>query len=230
MAQRVQSKAPPPRKTRSSTLDVVMTMLRVRGNPSKALKDLAIPDGAEVAIVSKSAKIIKKLRRRANTSFGDIQKIEVKPDSRAKTQAPVINQAAFEPDARSLAILEGVRIAQEDLRNAGGAYDLEQVRVLMRGISRQAIDKRVHEGSLLAVPGPSNRRSYPTLQFNPDGTVVDGLRAICEALPTTNPWTILNFLAQPDDRLHGQKPIDVLKEGKVDLAVEAARRVGQQGA
>jgi hypothetical protein len=230
MAQRVQSKAPPPRKTRSSTLDVVMTMLRVRGNPSKALKDLAIPDGAEVAIVSKSAEIIKKLRRRANTSFGDIQKIEVKPDSRAKTQAPVINQAAFEPDARSLAILEGVRIAQEDLRNAGGAYDLEQVRVLMRGISRQAIDKRVHEGSLLAVPGPSNRRSYPTLQFNPDGTVVDGLRAICEALPTTNPWTILNFLAQPDDRLHGQKPIDVLKEGKVDLAVEAARRVGQQGA
>jgi hypothetical protein len=230
MAQRVQSKAPPPRKTRSSTLDVVMTMLRVRGNPSKALKDLAIPDGAEVAIVSKSAEIIKKLRRRANTSFGDIQKIEVKPDSRAKTQAPVINQAAFEPDARSLAILEGVRIAQEDLRKAGGTYDLEQVRVLMRGISRQAIDKRVQEGSLLAVPGPSNRRSYPTLQFNPDGTVVDGLRAICEALPTTNPWTILNFLAQPDDRLHGQKPIDVLKEGKVNLAVEAARRVGQQGA
>ena len=230
MAQRVQSKAPPPRKTRSSTLDVVMTMLRVRGNPSKALKDLAIPDGAEVAIVSKSAEIIKKLRRRANTSFGDIQKIEVKPDSRAKTQAPVINQAAFEPDARSLAILEGVRIAQEDLRKAGGTYDLEQVRVLMRGISRQAIDKRVQAGSLLAVPGPSNRRSYPTLQFNPDGTVVDGLRAICEALPTTNPWTILNFLAQPDDRLHGQKPIDVLKEGKVNLAVEAARRVGQQGA
>jgi hypothetical protein len=231
MAQKVQSKAPPPRKTRSSTLGVVMTMLKVRGNPSKALKNLTIPDGAEVAIVSKSSEIIKKLRRRGNVSFGNIRKIKVKPVSQAtKTQDPVINQAAFEPDARSLAILEGVRIAQEDLREAGGAYDLEQVRVLMRGVSRQAIDKRVQEGSLLAVPGPSNRRSYPTLQFNWDGTVVDGLRAVCEALPTTNPWTIVNFLAQPDDRLHGQKPIDVLKEGKVDLVVEAARRMGQQGA
>ena len=152
------------------------------------------------------------------------------PTPSSKAREAVINQAAFEPDARSLAILEGVRIAQEDLREAGGAYDLDQVRTLMRGVSRQAIDKRVKEGSLLAVPGPSNRRSYPTLQFNPDGTVVDGLKAVSEALPTSNPWTILNFLAQPDDRLRGRKPIDVLKEGKIDLVVETARRMGQQGA
>ena len=36
--------------------------------------------------------------------------------------------------------------------NAGGAFDLEQVRTLMRGLSRQAVDKRVQEVSLLAVP------------------------------------------------------------------------------
>jgi hypothetical protein len=231
MAQKVQSKASPPRKARSSSPSVVMTMLKVRGNPSSALKNLTLPAGAEVVIVSKSGEVIKKLRQRGKFSFGHIREIKVKPLSQAtKTQEPVINQAAFEPDARSLAILQGVRIAQEDLREAGGAYDLEQVRVLMRGVSRQAIDKRVQEGSLLAVPGPSNRRSYPTLQFNRDGTVVDGLKAVCEVLPTANPWTILSFLAQPDDRLHGQKPIDVLKEGKVDLVVEAARRMGQQGA
>jgi hypothetical protein len=51
-----------------------------------------------------------------------------------------------------------------------------------------------------------------------------------EALPTRNPWTVLNFLIQSDDRLNGRRPIDVLKEGKVDLAVEAARRMGEQGA
>src|SRR5882724_4280174 len=222
MTQKSQPKSPPPRKTRSSTAGVViMTMLKVRGNPSKALKNLTIPNGAEVAIISKSGEIIKKLRQRAKISFGSIRKIKVRPVSQTtKTQGPIINQAAFEPHARSLAILEGVRIAQEDLREAGGAYDLEQVRTLMRGVSRQAIDKRVQEGSLLAVPGPSNRRSYPTLQFNPDGTVIDGLKAVSEALPTSNPWTILNFLAQPDDRLRGRKPIDVLKEGKIDLVVE----------
>jgi hypothetical protein len=60
-------------------------------------------------------------------------------------------------------------------------------------------------------------------------TVVDGLKAVSEALPTRNPWTILNFLAQPDDRLSGRKPIDVLKEGRISLVVEAAQRLGQQG-
>jgi tetratricopeptide (TPR) repeat protein len=141
-----------------------------------------------------------------------------------------IDEGAYKLDSRAQALLRGARIAQDDLRAAGGAYDLDQVRTLMRGISRQAIDKRVHEGSLLAVPGPNNRRSYPTLQFNDDGSVVEGLKLVRQALPTTNLWTILNFLARPDDRLFGRKPIDMLKAGEIDLVVEAARRVGQQGA
>jgi hypothetical protein len=208
-----------------------MTVLMVRGDPATVLKGIRLPAGAGVAIVSHSPETVKEIRNRSKGNFGLFRKFRTKVLSpNPKAQEAVINQAAFAPDARSLAILEGVRIAQEDLREAGGAYDLDQVRTLMRGVSRQAVDKRVQEGSLLAVPGPSNRRSYPTLQFNPDGTVVDGLKAVSDALPTSNPWTILNFLAQPDDGLRGRKPIDVLKEGKIDLVVEAARRVGQQGA
>jgi hypothetical protein len=232
MTHKLQSKASAPRKARSSTRTDVLTILELKGDPTAALKGLKIPNGAEVAIVSRSDEVIKKLRRTGKFhSFGAMRKIKVKSSPKGSSkEKPVFNQAAFEPDARSLAILEGVRIAQEDLREAGGAYDLDQVRALMRGVSRQAIDKRVQEGSLLAVPGPSNRRSYPTLQFNPDGTIIDGLKVVCEVLPTRNPWTILNFLAHPDDRLRGRKPIDVLKEGKIDLVVEAARRLGQQGA
>lgn len=231
MTNKVQSK-PTPSTTRKTVKPTgVMTVLMVRGDPATALKGIRLPAGAGVAIVSDSLETVKKIRNRSKGNFGLFQKFYTKVLSpNPKTQEAVINQAAFEPDARSLAILEGVRIAQEDLREAGGAYDLDQVRTLMRGVSRQAIDKRVQEGSLLAVPGPSNRRSYPTLQFNPDGTVIDGLKAVSEALPTNNPWTFLNFLAQPDDRLRGRKPIDVLKEGKIDLVVEAARRMGQQGA
>src|SRR3712207_9581631 len=62
-------------------------------------------------------------------------------------------------------------------------------------------------GSLLAVPGPSNRRAYPTVQFTSDGTVVPGLKAVQDALPTDNPWAVLNFLVRPDPRLNGRKPI-----------------------
>jgi hypothetical protein len=197
-------------------------MLRVTGNPTAILKKLA---GSKVQIVTQddtAGALRSEQRERGKTVGYYVTEI-------AAARAIAINQKAFEPDARAQALLEGVRIAQEDLRKAGGAYDLAQVRTLMQGVSRQAVDKRVQEGSLLAVPGPSNRRSYPTLQFNPDGTIVEGLKAVCAALPTNNPWTILNFLAHPDDRLQGRKPIDVLKAGNVELVVEAARRLGQQG-
>jgi nucleoid DNA-binding protein len=141
-----------------------------------------------------------------------------------------ISSSAFEPDARARALLRGTRIVQENLRDAGGAYDLDEVRVLMRGISRQRVQRRVEEGSLLAVPGPSNRRRYPTVQFNHDGTVVEGFKEVRDALATRNAWSLLNFLVTPDSRLGGEKPIDLLKANKVEIVVEAARRIGLQGA
>jgi hypothetical protein len=227
MANKVQSKPTTPAAKKVEPTGV-MTMLLLSG---AVLKGAQLPPGAEVAIVSQKAATVKKIRDRFKGNLRSVWKVHAAALSPTSSKREtVVNQAAYEPDARSLAILEGIRIAQEDLREAGGAYDLDQVRTLMRGVSRQAIDKRVQEGSLLTVPGPSNRRSYPTLQFNSDGTVVDGLRAVSEALPTRNPWTILNFLAQPDDRLSGRRPIEVLKEGNVNLVVEAAQRMGQQGA
>ncbi|WP_407175371.1 hypothetical protein [Bradyrhizobium sp. STM 3562] len=221
---KTQSKPSTPSKGPSVHEDGVMMVLERK---PAALKSLALPADAQVAIVSRSATALRKVRER-NKQLGGYE-LRFFADA-AKPKAPVVNKEAFAPDARALAVLEGVRIAQEDLRRSGGAYDLDQVRTLMRGISRQAIDKRVQEGSLLAVPGPSNHRSFPTLQFNADGTVVEGLKSVHEALPTSNPWTVLNFLAQPDDRLNGRKPIDLLKEGKVELVVEAARRMAEQGA
>src|SRR3982074_3066310 len=201
MTRKVQSETTSRTVSKTLAPTGVMAMLTVKGDPATALKGVRLPPGAEVAIVSSSPETVKQLRNRSKSRFGVWRKIYAKSFSpNSKIQEAVINQAAFEPDARSLAILEGVRIAQEDLQEAGGAYDLEQVITLWRGVSRQAIDKRVQEGSLLAVPGPSNRRSYPTVQFHPDGTIVEGLKAVCAALPTDNPWTILNFLAHPDDR------------------------------
>lgn len=143
---------------------------------------------------------------------------------------PGLDVSAYLPGPRARAILRGVKIAQEDLRASGGAYELEHVRELLHGVSRQAIDKRVNEGSLLAVPGPSNRRHYPAVQFTDDGKVVAGLKQVVAALPTKNGFAILNFLIHPDERLGSRKPIDVLKAGEIDLVVEAARRMGEHGA
>lgn len=139
-----------------------------------------------------------------------------------------IDPAAYALGARARALLRGLRIAEADLEEAGGAFDAETVRGLLNGISRQALEKRVREGSLLAVPGPSNRRRYPAAQFTRNGPV-PGLREVRAALQTENPWAVLNFLVRPDPRLGGRKPVELLEEGAVDQVAAAARGVGLQG-
>ncbi len=137
---------------------------------------------------------------------------------------------AFEPGARARALLRGIEIAEADLAASGGAFDFLQVQRLLRGVSRQRIDKRVREGSLLAVPGPSNKRRFPVLQFDAEGKVIAGLDRVRDGLRFTSPWAVLNFLANPLDDLKGQKPIDLLRQGEIEPVLEVVRRQGVQGA
>lgn len=218
-------------KARGGASKGVVTMFTMKGDPVKTLSRLKLPAGAKVAIVSSRPESVREIRKTVRGHVARVTEVvERKPDPDRSERQSFVDRTAFEPDARSRAMLEGIRIAQEDLRDAGGAYDLGQVRTLMRGVSRQAVDKRVQEGSILAVPGPSNRRSYPTLQFNRDGAVVPGLKAVRDALRTSNPWTVLNFLSRPDTRLDNRKPVDLLRSGNLDIVLEAARRHGEQGA
>lgn len=135
----------------------------------------------------------------------------------------------FEPDARARAILRGREIALKDLEQAGGAYSLEEVRTVLHGVTRQRVEQLVSDGRLLAVPGPSNRRRYPTLQFNKAGELVEGLKEVQAALQTSNPWAVLNYLAHPDPRLQGRPPIEVLWDGEITEVVGAASRAFEPG-
>lgn len=101
---------------------------------------------------------------------------------------------------------------------------------MLCGVCCQAIDKRVQDASLLAVPSPHHRRGYPTLEFNRDATVVAQLKRVRQMLPTTNPWTMLNFLARPDVGSMGTSRSTSSGRGAVDQVVETAPRLGIQGA
>lgn len=136
----------------------------------------------------------------------------------------------FAPGARAEALLRGREIAEEDLKLSGGAFELDQVRHLMHHVSRQSVEKKLRDQMIFSVQGPENKRFYPVVQFKDDGNVIDGLQSVLKALATRNGFGILNFLVQPDDRLNGRKPIDVLKSGEIDLVVQAARAIGEQGA
>jgi len=138
-----------------------------------------------------------------------------------------LDPAAYELSPKAKALALGRRIAEQDLRAAGGAYDLAQVEDLL-AISRQAIDRKVKDGALLAVPGPANRRRYPAVQFTRDG-LLPGLKQVFGALGSDSPWYRLNWLVNPDPRLGGRTPAEVLAAGEVATAVAAARAQGHQG-
>jgi hypothetical protein len=139
--------------------------------------------------------------------------------------------AALGPHARAL--LRGIEIQERDLAAAGGAYDLSEVEKVLR-VTRQRVHQLVQQGDILAVPGSGGRARYPAVQFAEDArygrvTVLEGLKAVRDALGDRNPWLMLNYLVRPDPRLGGRTPLDVLRAGEVAAAVAAARRVGEMG-
>lgn len=209
---------------------------QVKSRGVSILADVELPRDTTIVVIPKNATADAELKRsgaftpvRGNhlrTSF----EFPTTGQGAQKARGRAINTGAFEPDARARAILRGVAYAQDDLKEAGGAYDVEQVRALLHGVTRQALDKRVADGTLLTVPGPSGRRRFPTLQFNDDGSVVGGLKEVQAALNYVSSWSVLNFLINANDLLAGERPIDALRRGEIDLAVRAAESVGVQGA
>lgn len=224
------SRNPARRGGRPKTEDgsrLYVAALATSADPSSAFTNLTLPKGAKVGVFASKKTLVEQIRRASKGRFGQAETVVSARKPRAES---LVEADAFKPDARARALLRGVAIAKDTLRVAGGAYELEQVRQLLHGVSRQAVDKQVSEGRLLAVPGPSNRRSYPTIQFNDDGSVVDGLKDVIAALPTRNGWGVLHFLVGQDSRLNDERPIDLLKAGAVERVVESAKRMGEQGA
>lgn len=130
------------------------------------------------------------------------------------------------PEAR--ARLRGLEIIEEDLRKGKGAYNLEQACLALNGISRQAFHEKIEKDQILTIPGSGNQRCYPAFQFV-DGDVLPGLDRVLSAVPSQDPWFRLHWLVNPDSRLGGYSPTDLLIAGKVDLVEAAARRIGEMG-
>ena len=161
----------------------------------------------------------------ANESFIDDGPIVAASE---KTRA-ALTASAFATGARGRALLRGREHLETLLADAGGTFSQEQVQTALSGISRQAIDKRVREGSLLSVPGPNGVRRFPVCQFLADGSLVKGMKELQAALPVRGPWSAFLFLMQPHADLGGRTPLDVLKDGDLALVIAAAERLGAQG-
>ncbi len=189
---------------------------------------LAAGNGQELVVVrrSRNAVFTEHLGRIVLDSLTEQLDLEPAPKQQETVDAVA---AAFTPDARARALLRGREIIEQDLRDAGGAYSMEEAQALLGHVSRQTVHKKIARGELLSLAGPGRRRVFPTFQFSKEG-LMPGLLQVSKAFPSRSGWALLNFLINPDDRLQGKKPIDVLRTGDVDRVVDSARRFGVAGA
>jgi hypothetical protein len=194
-------------------------------NPRALLPGVALPKGTSLFVVPETPAAEARLLGWVVKRDRGVTRLPVSVEPKRR-----VSPEAYKPSARARAVFRGVAIAEEDLKAADGTYDVDEVRTLLRNVSRQAVDKRVADGSLLAVPGPSGARRFPAAQFAGDGSVVKGLKEVQATLGFESKWSVLNFLVNGHDLLGDERPIDVLHRGDIGRVVEVAKLTGVHGA
>lgn len=93
------------------------------------------------------------------------------------------------------------------------------------GISRQAVNKAVAAGTVIACRLGDSQWVYPTWQFTAEGTVRPQLITLWSALRNAaDPWTCALWLCSPQSELADRSAADWVIDGHpLDTALELAR-------
>jgi len=98
------------------------------------------------------------------------------------------------------------------------------------GLTPPAVNDRFRAGKLIALEAGARGRRYPAWQFE-DEIAGGPLEAVLGALKGLSGWTLYRFFTTPDSALEDITPVEVLRRGDIEAAVEAARLFasGEQG-
>ena len=123
------------------------------------------------------------------------------------------------------AMVRGILVQQTIKESEGGSVSAEGVRPFLGNITRQAVLDRFKKGRLLGWRETrQNAVRFPVWQFLSTG-VLPGLEevlAILRASPAVDDWGAILFFLNKRDSLEDQRPLDALREGKIDAVKRAA--------
>lgn len=131
-------------------------------------------------------------------------------------------------NARDRAILRGRVVADQLLRETGGAFQLDEVCRLLGDITEAEVDRLAQENRLLWVTR-GGRRVYPKVQFGENGQMLDGLSELFAILDNAGGWSMLDFLTLPQDEIGGLLPIDLLRSGRPEAKARVLQAARMQG-
>jgi len=142
--------------------------------------------------------------------------------------APSLTTELAANDPLVTARLRGVERQQSLVEKSGGVLKGEEAAKLL-GISRQAVDKRRRQNRLIGLTQGRRGYAYPIWQFE-SGKTLPSLEKVLDRLHHHDPWMQLTFFLNPNDRLEGSTPLEMLRSGKLEPVLEAAASYAEQGA
>ncbi|MGC4192758.1 MAG: hypothetical protein QM589_16565 [Thermomicrobiales bacterium] len=141
---------------------------------------------------------------------------------------PEVLAALRARDPLAPARLRGLRSREVLLMSEGGTLTAQEVGAML-GVTRQAVDNRRKRGKLVAVELGRRGYAYPAWQFRA-GSVLPGLDRVLEVFAGSGVWALLAFILNGNAWLDGERPLDVLRAGRVEDACRAAALYGEQAA
>lgn len=146
---------------------------------------------------------------------------------RAMRNAEVLDQIQ-KSDPLARAFLDGLDAKGRLIEQNGGIFKTEEVAEYL-GITPQAVNKRRALRQLVGLTFRKRGYVFPAWQFTDRGTV-PGLEQVLLALAGHDEWMQNVFFVNPNTRLGGRRPLDLLREGEIPEVLDAAREFGQHGA
>ncbi len=122
------------------------------------------------------------------------------------------------------AIARGVPVRQQMALDEGGSISAEEAARLL-GVTKQAVLGQYHAGKLLGFRTEKQRSiRFPVWQFA-DGQRLPGLGEILlrlRASEVLDDWGKIGFFLQQHRLSRGRRPLDYLREGKIEEALRIA--------
>lgn len=146
---------------------------------------------------------------------------------RAMRNAEVLEQIQ-KSDPLARAFLDGLDAKARLIEQNGGVFKTDQVAEYL-GITPQAVNKRRALRQLVGLTFRKRGYVFPAWQFTERGTV-PGLEQVLLCLANHDEWMQNIFFINPNTRLGGRRPLDLLREGEIQEVLDAAREFGQHGA
>jgi hypothetical protein len=110
-----------------------------------------------------------------------------------------------------------------DLRQAeGGAYTGTDLRTKW-SLSTAVLHRRRKEHRIVYWRDAQHEFHYPRWQFNTAGARLPGIQEILQIFESSDEWRVMGYFLGPRKQLENRRPLDLLREGKIQDAIAHAR-------